>query len=75
LFAADGCYAVAVVEAVPELGDDEEVGAFHEAFFYGAGYALPGFDFVAVIWGCKLAFFSFFFFFFFFFFCFFFFFF
>lgn len=40
-----------VVEGVPELGDDEEVGAFAEAVFEGAGDALAAFGFVAVVWG------------------------
>lgn len=39
------------VEGIPELGDDEEVGARYEAFLDGAGEALAGFDFVAVVWG------------------------
>ena len=49
LFFADGLHAWAVVEGVPEFGDEEEVGAFDEAVFDGAGDALAGFDFVAVI--------------------------
>jgi len=49
LFLADGCDARVVVEGVPELGDEEEVGAFDEAVFDGAGDALAGFDFVAVV--------------------------
>lgn len=50
LFFADGFDAGAVVERVPEFGDEEEVGAFDEAVFDGTGDALAGFDFVAVVW-------------------------
>lgn len=50
LLAADRLDAVTVVEAVPELRDNEELLALYEAFFYGACNALPGFDFVAVVW-------------------------
>lgn len=49
LLFANGFDARAVVEGVPEFGDEEEVGAFDEAVFDGAGDALAGFDFVAVI--------------------------
>ena len=38
-----------VVEGVPEFGDKEKVGAFDDAFFDGAGDALAGFLFVAVV--------------------------
>ena len=38
-----------VVKRVPELGDQEEVGAFDYAFFDGAGDALAGFLFIAVV--------------------------
>ncbi len=50
LLAADGLDAVTVMEAVPELGDNEELLALYETFFYGARNTLPGFDFVAVVW-------------------------
>lgn len=49
LLFADGFDAVVVVEGVPELGDEEEVGAFDEAFFDGAGDALTALLFVAVV--------------------------
>lgn len=51
LLAADGLDFVAFVEGVPELGDEEEVFALHEAVFDGAGDAFAGFFFVAVVWG------------------------
>lgn len=50
LLFADGLDTVVVVEGVPKLGDEEEVGAFDYAFFDGAGDALAGFLFVAVVW-------------------------
>lgn len=50
LLFADGLHTVMVVERVPEFGDKEEVGAFHNAFFDGASNALTGFLFVAIIW-------------------------
>ncbi len=50
LLFADGRYAVVVVEGVPEFGNEEEVAALDETVFYGAGDALAGFDFVAVVW-------------------------
>lgn len=50
LLAANGLDAVAIVEAVPELGDDEELFALDETVFNGAGDALAGFDFVAIVW-------------------------
>lgn len=40
-----------VVEGVPEFGDDEEVGAFAETIFEGAGNTLAALGFVAVV--CK----------------------
>ena len=49
LLFADGLDAVVVVEGVPELGDEEEVGALDEAVFYGASYALATFLLVAVV--------------------------
>lgn len=51
LLFADGFDAGAVVEGVPDFGDEEEVGAFDETVFDGAGDALAGLDFVAVVWG------------------------
>ena len=50
LLFADGFDVGLVVEGVPEFGDDEEVGAFAEAVFEGAGDALAAFGFVAVVW-------------------------
>ena len=55
LLLADGLDPLGVVEGVPELGDEEEVGALHEAVFDGAGDALAGFDFVAVVWGMEMS--------------------
>ena len=49
LLLADGRHAVLVVEGIPELGHEEQVGALDDALFDGAGYALAGLDFVAVI--------------------------
>ena len=49
LFAADRLDDGVVVVGVPEFGDEEEVGALHDSFFDGAGDALAGFDFVAVV--------------------------
>jgi len=54
LLSADGLDGMGVVEGVPELGDEEEIGALYEAFFYGAGDALAGFGFIAVVWGWVL---------------------
>lgn len=51
LFLADGLDDGVGVVGVPEFGDEEEVGAFYDAFFDGAGDALAGFDLVAVVWG------------------------
>lgn len=51
LLLGDGGYARAVVEGVPELGDEEEVGALYEAVFDGSRDALAGFFFIAVVWG------------------------
>jgi hypothetical protein len=50
LLAGDGLDLVGFVEAVPELGDDEELLALDEAVLDCAGYTLAGFDFVAVVW-------------------------
>lgn len=38
-----------VVERIPKFGHEKEVGAFDYAFFDGAGDALAGFLFVAVV--------------------------
>jgi hypothetical protein len=38
-----------VMERVPELGDEEKIFALYEAVFDCAGYALAGFDFVAIV--------------------------
>ena len=56
LLFADGFYTVVVVERVPEFRDKEEVRAFDYAFFDGAGDALAGFLFIAIVWresGCE----------------------
>ena len=50
LFAGDGPDTVAVVEGVPEFGDEKEVFALYEAFLDCARDTLAGFDFVAVVW-------------------------
>lgn len=42
--------SVVVVEGIPEFGDKEEVGALDYAFFNGAGDALTGFLFIAIVW-------------------------
>lgn len=49
LFFADGPNALLVMERVPQLGDEEEVGAFDDAFFDGSSHSLPAFGLVAVI--------------------------
>jgi hypothetical protein len=49
LLSGDGLDLVGFVEAVPELGDDEELLALDDALLNGAGYTLAGFDFVAVV--------------------------
>ena len=49
LFLADGLDAVAVVERVPQLGNEEEVFALDETFFDGAGDTLARLYFVAVV--------------------------
>lgn len=49
LIAADGLDGATVVESVPQLGDDEELLALHEAVLDGAGDSLAGFDLVAVV--------------------------
>ena len=49
LLLADRLDAVAVVEGVPQLGDEEEVFALDEAVLDGAGDALARLHFVAVV--------------------------
>lgn len=51
LLFADWLHAVFVVEAVPELADDEELFALDEAFIEGLLDALSAFGFVAVVAG------------------------
>lgn len=53
LLADNGLDAVAVVEGVPELGDDEELLALDDALLDGAGYTLAALNLVAVV--CKQA--------------------
>lgn len=50
LLFADGLDAIMIVEGIPEFGYEEEIGAFDNAFFDGAGDTLAGFLFVAVVW-------------------------
>ena len=40
---------VTVVERIPELGDEKEIGTLDDAFLDGSGNSLAGFLFVAVI--------------------------
>ena len=49
LFLADGFNAIVVVEGVPELGDEEEIGALDEAVFNSSGYSFAAFGFIAVV--------------------------
>lgn len=49
LAAGDGLNLVALVEGLPELGDDEEVLTLHEAVLDGAGNTLTALLLVAVI--------------------------
>lgn len=49
LAAGDGLDAVAVVEAVPQLGDDEEVLALHQAVLDGASDTLTALLLVAIV--------------------------
>lgn len=49
LLAADGLDAVTVVEAVPELGHNEELFTLHNSFLNGTGNTLASLDLVAVI--------------------------
>ena len=50
LLADNGLDAVAVVEGVPELGDDEELLALDDALLDGAGNTLAALLLVAVVW-------------------------
>ena len=50
LLAADRLDLVAVVEAVPQLGDDEELLALDDALLDGAGDTLAALNLVAVVW-------------------------
>ena len=49
LFLADGTHALFVVERVPELGDEEQLFALHEAVGDGSLYSFAGFFLVAVV--------------------------
>lgn len=49
LLLADRLDSVAVVERVPELGDEEEVFALDEAFLDGAGNTLARLFFIAIV--------------------------
>jgi len=49
LLPGDGLNAVAVVEGVPELGDDEELLALHETVGDGAGDTLAALNLVAIV--------------------------
>lgn len=49
LLTADGLDLVALVEGVPELGDDEEVLALHNAFLDGTGNTLASLNLIAVV--------------------------
>jgi hypothetical protein len=50
LLAADRLDSVAVVERVPELGDEEKIFALDEAIFNCTSYPLASFFLVAVVW-------------------------
>lgn len=52
LLARDGLDLWAVVEGVPELGDDEEIFTLYQAVLDGAGDALAGLFLVAVVCSC-----------------------
>ena len=49
LLFADWRDAVVVVEGVPQLGDEEKVGALDEPVFDCPCYSLARFDFVAIV--------------------------
>lgn len=50
MLAGNGLDFVTVVKGVPELGDDEEVFALHEAVFESASDTLADFLFISVIY-------------------------
>lgn len=54
LLAADGLDTVALVETIPQLGNNEEFLALDDALLDGAGDTLAAFDFVAVVWTAIL---------------------
>jgi hypothetical protein len=54
LLAADRSHTIAVVEAVPQLGDDEELLALDNSLLDSAGNTLASFDLVTVVCGFKL---------------------
>lgn len=49
LLAADGLDLVALVEGVPQLGNDEEILALHNAFLDGTGNTLASLNLIAVV--------------------------
>jgi hypothetical protein len=49
LLAGNGLDLVGLVEAVPELGDNEEILALDETILNGTGNTLTGFNFVTVV--------------------------
>lgn len=55
LLAGDGLDPVAVVEAVPQLGDEEEVLARDDALLDGASDTLADLDLVAVVWNEQIS--------------------
>jgi hypothetical protein len=56
LLASDGLDLLAVVEAVPQLGDEEEVLALDDALLDGTSDTLADLDLIAVVWkGIGLA--------------------
>lgn len=50
LLAGNGLDLIAVVEAVPQLGDEEEILASDQTILDGAGDTLADLDLVAVVW-------------------------
>jgi hypothetical protein len=56
LLAGDGLDLLAVVEAVPQLGDEEEVLALDDTLLDGTSDTLADLDLIAVVWkGIGLA--------------------
>lgn len=49
LFFADGLDLVAVMEGVPQFGDEEEVFALYDALFDRTGNTLAGLDLIAIV--------------------------